>query len=296
MQPHRIRCIASTDDLCGEGCVWHPQQNAVFWTDINRGLLHRCSLSSGEVETWRFDQPVTAALLTTHEHLLALVLGGRIVVWDTRTHCETDVLFRLPGWPEVRCNDARVDPAGVLWFGTMQNNVNADGTTAEVTAWQGSLYALVPGGDAKICHSGFGIANTVAWSPDGETMYFGDTLANRIYRGAFDPIHSRLDGCEIFFADFPRGLPDGSVMDEEGCLWNCRFGGASIVRIAPDGSVADVIETPVLNPTTCAFAGADRNLLLFTTAADGAAAHDTAGSLFALEPGVRGIPSTPLRL
>jgi sugar lactone lactonase YvrE len=293
MHAAHIRCLAATGDVCGEGCVWHPQQNAVFWTDINRRLLHRYPLVTGAIETWRFDQPVTAVVLTTQEHLLALVLGGRIVLWDTRSCQETDTLFRLPDWPAMRCNDARVDPAGVLWFGTMQNNVQPDGSTAPVTMSQGSLYSLAPGDEAKQWRGSFGIMNTLAWSPTGETMYFGDTLANCIYRGRFDPVSSRLESYEIFFADFERGLPDGSAMDIEGHLWNCRFGGASIVRIAPDGSIAGIVETTVRNPTTCAFATADASTLLYTSAVCPGQSED---SLFSLEAGVRGLLATPLRL
>ena len=291
-----IRCLATTLDVCGEGCVWHPQQNAVFWTDINRGLLHRHSLDNGAIETWGFDQPVTAVILTTIDAVLVLVLGGSIVVWDTRTRQIIDVLFRLPEWPAVRCNDARVDPAGVLWFGTMQNNVRSDGTTSDVTEWRGALYSLIPGDEPRQWHSGFGIANTLAWSPDGEAMYFGDTLANCIYRGSFDPVSSRLEGREIFFTGFSRGLPDGSTMDAEGHLWNCRYGGSCIVRVAPDGSVADIIETPVNNPTTCAFASADANILLFTSAASTTPPNQTEGSLYSLQTSVRGLLSTPLHL
>ena len=296
MDVTRIRCLASTNDICGEGCVWHPQQNAVFWTDINRGLLHRHSLATGVTETWRFDQPVTAAVLTTCEELLVLILGGRIVVWDTQTYQETETLFRLPDWPAVRCNDARVDPAGVLWFGTMQNNVQSDGSASDVTVYRGALYSLAPGAEAKLWHSGFGIANTLAWSPSGDTMYFGDTLANCLYRGAFDPVSSRLESHEIFFSNFERGLPDGSTIDAEGHLWNCRYGGACIVRIAPDGSIAEVVETPVRNPTTCAFASTDTGTLLFTSAADATQPANPGGSLFSFETGVRGLLSTPLAL
>jgi sugar lactone lactonase YvrE len=294
MPPAAIRCLATTQDICGEGCVWHPQQNAVYWTDINRGLLHRHSLDTGTVETWRFDEPVTAVVLTTNEFVLVLILGGSIVIWDTLAHRIIEILFRLPEWPAVRCNDARVDPAGVLWFGTMQNNVRHDGTTSEVTEWRGALYSLVAGAKPKQWHSGFGISNTLVWSPNGETMYFGDTLENCIYRGSFDPISSRLESREVFFTGFPRGLPDGSTMDEEGHLWNCRYGGSCIVRVAPDGSVADIIETPVTNPTTCAFASIDANTLLFTSAAD--PSQPAEGSLYALQTSVRGLLSTPMRL
>lgn len=291
-----IRCLATTSDICGEGCVWHPQQNAIFWTDINRGLLHRLEIKSGAMETWNFDQPVTAIALTSQAELLVLVLGGRIVLWDTRTNQETDILFRLPEWPAVRCNDARVDPAGVLWFGTMQNNVRSDGTTMDITEWMGALYSLTASGEVKQWHSGFGISNTFAWSPDSETMYFADTLANTIYRSRFDPIQSSLAGSEVFFRDFKRGLPDGSTMDAEGYLWNCRYGGSCIVRIAPDGTIAAIIETPVTNPTTCTFIADDKGTLVFTSAGNAAPHGGPAESLFAFESGVQGLPITPFSL
>lgn len=285
----QIQCLATTHDLCGEGCVWHPQSDSVFWTDINRGLLHRYPMASGSVETWSFGEPVTSVVLTNYEHLIVLVLGSRIVVWDTRTHNIVGELYRLAEWPYVRCNDARVDPAGVLWFGTMQNNVRDDGTTGSVTERRGALFSLAAGFEAKKWYDGFGISNTVVWSPDGAMMYFGDTLENTLYRGSFDPVNSRLEGQEVFFTGFGRGLPDGSAVDAEGCLWNCRYDGSCIVRVAPDGSIVGVLETPMKNPTTCVFGGEDLSTLFFTAA-------ESAGSLFSLRVPVRGSPVTPFRL
>ena len=269
----------------------------MFWADINRGLLHRYSLTRGNVETWGFGEPVTSVVLTSREHLIVLVLGSKIVVWDIRTHKIVEELYRLSEWPCLRCNDARVDPAGVLWFGTMQNNVRDDGTTGSVTERRGALFSLAAGFQAEKWYDGFGISNTVAWSPDGATMYFGDTLENTLYRGSFDPVNSRLKGREVFFTGFGRGLPDGSAVDAEGCLWNCRYGGSCIVRVAPDGSIAAVVEAPVKNPTTCAFGG-DRFSTLFLTAAESAEEEPQAlaGSLFSLRVPVCGLPVTPFRL
>lgn len=293
-----MRCLAATQDICGEGCIWHPELNAVFWTDINRGLLHSYSLATGAVDTWRFDQPVTAVVLTTQPHLIGVILGGRIVLWDTRLHKEVDTLFRLPDWPLVRCNDARVDPAGVLWFVTMQNNVRSDGSTADVTEWRGSLYSLVPGGGARQWRSGLGIGNTLAWSPGGDVMYFGDTLQNTLYRAPFDAASSTMGKPESFFSGFGRGLPDGSAVDCEGCLWNCRYGGGCIVQIAPDGSIAGIAETPVRNPTTCAFGMHDMRTLFFTSATEVQTAQqpNQGGTLFSLEAPICGQSSPLLRL
>lgn len=293
----QIKCLATTHDVCGEGCVWHSQSGSVFWTDINRGLLHRYRFTSGSVETWSFGEPVTSVVLTNHEQLIVLVLGSRIVVWDAQAHMIVEELYRLPEWPDVRCNDARVDPAGVLWFGTMQNNVGDDGTTGSVTERRGALFSLAAGFQAKKWYDGFGISNTIAWSPDGATMYFGDTLENTLYRGSFDPVNSRLEGREVFFTGFGRGLPDGSAVDAEGCLWNCRYDGSCVVCVAPDGSIVGMLETPVKNPTTCAFGG-DGLSTLFFTAAESAEEQPQAlaGSLFSLRVPVRGLPATPFRL
>lgn len=297
MRDMRIRRIISSHDICGEGALWHPHREVVFWTDINRGLLHRCALQSEALETWRFDEPVTAVALTTDEDLLLLVLGGRIVLWSLRLEKTVSTLFTLPEWPEVRCNDARVDPNGTLWFGTMENNVRSDGSTRPITRSVGQLYSLAAGTEAQVWCTEMGIANTIAWSPNLETMYFGDTLQNCLYRCKFDAERSRIENRTVFQQGFARGFPDGSAVDAEGYLWNCRYGGACILRIAPDGTVVQVIDTPVNNPTTCAFGAEAMKTLIFTSAGEHRAAEDdNEGSLFCLDVNTSGLPSTPFRL
>ena len=299
MQP-RIECVARTRDVCGEGVVWSPVEDAVYWTDINRRLLHRCRLGSKTVDTWEFDQPVTAVTLTSDAGLLLIVLGGRVILWDVASEREIRTVFKLVGWPAIRCNDARVDRGGVLWIGTMQNNVRADGGTSPVTEAVGQLISVDAGGNARTWREGVGIANTVAWSPDGEVLYFGDTLRNRI--DAFDFAAGRgiLSGPRRFAAGLDRGLPDGSAIDSEGCLWNCRFGGGCIVRFAQSGSVDRVVETAVPNPTTCTFGSQDMRTLYFTSAAGEAArssdAEEENGGLFRMRVDVPGLACTPFAL
>lgn len=292
-----VRTVVSSHDVCGEGVLWHPVHNTIFWTDINRGLLHRYLPEDEVVDTWSFDQPVTVVTSTTDDDLLLVVLGGKIVLWNLRLEKIVATLFNLPGWPAVRCNDARVAPNGTLWFGTMENNVKADGTTAEVTQWVGQLYSLDSNFKVQSWMSGFGISNTVAWSPDGAVMYFGDTLRNCIYRSAFDAGHNRIRDASIFCEGFLRGLPDGSTVDRDGYLWNCRYGGSCIVRYAPNGSVSHVVDTPVKNPTACAFGAGEMRTLYITSAGDGdPICNSTAGALLALETEVAGLPVTPFLL
>ncbi|WP_188552176.1 SMP-30/gluconolactonase/LRE family protein [Edaphobacter dinghuensis] len=292
-----MHCLAAANDICGEGAVWHPEEASVYWTDINRRLLHRYTLRGSSIDTWQFDEPVTAVALTQDPEQLLIVLGGQIILWSTQFHRRSATLFQLPTWPMTRCNDARVGPDGALWFGTMQNNVLHDGGSIPVTQNLGELLSLEVNGQIKVWHTDIGIANTVAWSPYGDSFYFGDTLRNVIYTCEFDRDIGPSTQPVAFAKDFPRGLPDGSAVDSQGYLWNCRYGGSSIVRFAPDGSVAEVIEAPIKNPTTCAFGGPDLKTLYVTSAiAPDIDEGGLGGALFCMQVGVAGLPSNLFRL
>ena len=61
-----LRCLVPSGDKCGEGAVWSAGENAVYWTDINRFLIHRYDLASTSLRSWFFDEPVVAISLTTN--------------------------------------------------------------------------------------------------------------------------------------------------------------------------------------------------------------------------------------
>jgi sugar lactone lactonase YvrE len=276
-------CVAPTGDICGEGAVWHAPENALYWTDINRFLIHRYEGATGNVKTWFFDEPVTAMILTSSPGTLAVVLGSRLILWEPIADTRRNYGFELPGWPKVRCNDARADPRGSLWIGSMWNNVNSDGSSGDLKNGHGALYRVDP--DLKVTQwrEGLGIANTLAWNPQRTAFYFADSMAKVIYQYDYDSASGAISNERPFFESFTRGAPDGSAMDAEGYLWNCRYGGGCVVRLGPDGSIERVVEMPTANVTTCTFGGEDLRTLYITTAAAGAPAGNRfAGGLFTL--------------
>lgn len=157
-----VVCVAPTGDVCGEGAVWHAAHNAVYWTDINRFLVHRVNLADGAVRTWFFDEPATSLSLTDRDDVLVVVLGSRVILWEPATDTRRDPIFLLDGAPEVRLNDARCDPRGSLWLGSMRNNVNADGSAKEFGGQDGVLMRLDPDGKVSVWRNGIGISNTMA--------------------------------------------------------------------------------------------------------------------------------------
>ncbi|HXY15908.1 MAG TPA: SMP-30/gluconolactonase/LRE family protein [Terriglobales bacterium] len=290
-------CVAPAGDVCGEGAVWHAAHEAVYWTDINRFLIHRFRPKDLCLRTWFFEEPVTAVTLTNKPEVLVVVLGSSVMLWEPDSDRRHDPLFRLAGWPRVRLNDARPDPLGSLWLGSMRNNVNADGSSGEAGGQDGILIRLDPNAKVKTWRKDIGIANTLAWSPDHRHFYFGDTLANVIWRYDFDPATGAIANEQPFFRDFARGLPDGSTVDSDGYLWNCRFFGGCIVRVAPDGRIDRVIEMPVQNITTCTFGGDDLKTLYVTTAKLESPPGDRlAGGLYAISTNVAGQPERQFRV
>jgi sugar lactone lactonase YvrE len=127
-------------------------------------------------------------------------------------------------------------------------------------------------------------------------MYFTDTAEGRILAFDYDPATGEPANERTFAAlDTAPGRPDGSTVDEEGFLWNARYGGSCVVRYAPDGRVDRVVKLPVSQPTCCGFGGPDLRTLFITSAAqflrpDQRAREPEAGSLFGFEPGVQGLP------
>jgi sugar lactone lactonase YvrE len=290
-------CVAPTGDVCGEGVVWHASHQAVYWNDINRFLIHRFTPADQCVRTWFFDEPVTALALTDHPDVLAVVLGSAVILWEPSADIRHDPLFRLDGWPKVRLNDARPDPRGSLWIGSMQNNVNPDGSACELGGKDGALFRLDPDGEVTIWRRDLGIANTLAWSPDQTRFYFGDSLANVVRVYDYDAATGAIANERPFLEGFSRGLPDGSTVDAEGYLWNCRFFGGCIVRVAPDRTIDHVVEMPVQNITTCTFGGPERKTLYVTTARNEAYPKDRwAGGLYAVPTKIAGQPENRFRI
>lgn len=289
-------CLAATGDKCGEGILWEPQSQCVYWTDINRFLVHCYRVERAELKTWFFSEPVTCVLPTDKSGFLLLVTGSGAMLWQQERDVRHDPFFKLPGWPRVRCNDAGIDPYGRLWVGTMRNNVGEDGEPNETGGTDGVLYRIDNSGAAAEMRRELGISNTLLWSADSR-FYFGDTLRNVIWSYSYRAEDGSITDERPFFAGFERGWPDGSAIDSHGYVWNCRYGGKCIVRVAPDGAIDRVIEMPVSNLTNCTFGGRDRNILYVTSAGAEAGKWERfGGCLFALDTSVQGLLCHPFRL
>ena len=292
------KCIVPAGDGTGEGALWSAGENALYWVDITRFLIHRMDYASRATQSWFFDQPVAAIGLTSRPDTHVVALASKVIMWQPANDARGDFAVPDDTSPRTRLNDGRPDPAGNFWVGSMQNNVAPDGSDLPIDDHtSGRLFRIRRNGEVSVEKSGIGIANTLCWSPAGDKFYFGDTLKNAISVWDYSLGRGAIDNERVFFEGFERGLPDGSAMDREGYLWNARYGGGCVVRVAPDGGIDRIVDLPVDNVTTCTFGGPLLRTLFITTARGGNGPLERlAGGLFAVEVDAPGLPENVFKL
>jgi sugar lactone lactonase YvrE len=291
------RLLVNSKNIVGESPLWHPEERSLYWTDVNGFTVQRYILQSRETKSWRFGEPVCSLSLTTDPDRILVALGSRLILWRPSTDERANFASPEPNWPRNRLNDGATDPNGVFWVGSMCNNVGPNGEDIEASGNSGSLYRVMPDGSVSVWDTGFGITNTLAWSPDRKTFYCGCSPSNVIYAYDYHAADSSISNRRPFLAGVKPGLPDGSAMDEKGYLWNCRFFGGCILRFSPSGKLDRVVEMPVSNITNCAFGGPSLDTLFVTSASLFAkGGEDHAGGLFEMPVDVRGLPTERFRL
>lgn len=280
------------DSRCrlGEGPLWHPDRQELFWFDIERCRFFRADASGSVLNRWAFAEPVSAAAIVDARTLL-LAGASALILFDIETGAQTPRLPLEADRPGNRANDARVAPGGTFWIGTMS-------LKGEEEPGAGAIHGFRAGRLERLVEA-ITIPNSICFSPDGGTAYFADTPTGRILSRPIEPETGLPTGPAVLFADTSDlpGFPDGSVVDAEGFLWNARWGGGAVLRFSPEGILERTVSVPVPNATCPAFGGPDLKTLFITTAGgdeDGAPPH--AGGVFAVELDIAGQPEPRIAL
>lgn len=255
----------------GECPIWHPQENALYWIDIEGQAVHRFHSLRGEHCQWNLpSQPGCIAFHADGGLLVAMRSG--IALLDTNDGQLTKLLDPPYDPATTRFNDGRCDAAGRFWIGSIyepRDQPNA------------ALYCFERG---VLRDSGkrATVSNGLAFSLDGRTMYHSDTTSHQIRRYNFDVTSGTLGGNGIF-KQFPTdriasygGRPDGGTVDSEGAYWCAMYEGGRLLRLSPDGKILREILLPVRCPTMMAFGDVDLRTLYVTTVSKNRPAQELA--------------------
>jgi len=275
----------------GEGPVWVERDRALWFVDINEQRIHRFDPASNDRRSWDSPEKVGFIFPAEGGGFVAGLQSGLYRFDETSGGFELIVAVE-PDLPTNRLNDGIVDPAGRLWFGTMDSGEKAK---------TGAFYCFGEGRLTRTQLDGIAITNGPAVSPDGKLLYFVDTLKGTI--GVADIGDDGLLGNPRPFVriDPREGHPDGPTIDSNGDLWIALYGGWEVRRYSPSGQQLEVVRFPVANITKIALGKDDLRTAYATTARQKLSPEEVAkqpliGSLFAFPVEVAGVPCPLVRL
>ncbi len=289
-----IECVLPYQAIVGESPVWHPDEQSLYWIDIQGKQIHRFDPRTRKNESFLLPEIVTCIQLCSSGGLV-LTLKKNFAFFDPGTQH----LKKLQGvegdLPDNRFNDGKCDPQGRFWAGTM-DAIHWDKPSGNLYRMERDL-AVTKMQPQVICSNGSG------WSPDGRTMYYTESFRYAIFAYDFDPTVGNIENRRMFaqISDEDRkagGFPDGMTVDAEGFIWSNQVGVGKIVRYDPEGKVERIVQMPVPRATDCTFGGPDLKTLYITSARETMTPEQLqraplSGSLFAVDAGVKGLLSTP---
>ena len=291
-----VSVVPGTERLTslGEGPTWDAGAGLARWVDINAGRLFEARVEGRAPGTPKIGTPRIA--LTVDGTLGAAVHaeGGGLLLATSRHLEHRDADGALVGRVEVvpegmpsRLNDGACDPSGRYVVGS----VALDGQPGRETLWR-----LEHDGTLTVIDDDLLLSNGIAWSPDGAVMYHVDTYRNVVLRRTYDSATGAV-GAKAAFIETPGEYPDGLTVGADGDLWIAYWASGQVRRHSAGGALLATISAGAPLTTSCAFVGADLDLLLITTEASAPGVEPTArsGALVACTPGARGLPTRAWR-
>ena len=168
----------------------------------------------------------------------------------------SDLKPHLLSWQ--RCNDAKKDPAGRLYFGTSSLD--------EKLGIGGNLYCL-ENDNIRVLEKDTKIANGMAWDRDSKKFFFADSGEHVVFVYDYDIDTGNISGKRELFK-ITDGVPDGMCIDDDDNLFVAVWGGYRIEkRSSKTGELLAVIELLAENVTSCCFI--EKHKLFITTSGEG---------------------------
>jgi sugar lactone lactonase YvrE len=270
-----------------EGLVWDALQGRLLWVDIFAGLVLSHDFSSSPLQVWELGRSVGAVAPRREGGGLVCAVKEGFGFLSAQGEFSL-VTGQLRDRPYLQMNDGAVDARGRFWAGTTC-------LEPETYSGAGNLYCLDPVTLEATEHlGGIDVSNGIGWSPDGRRCYYIDSARRRVDVYPFDadsaePLGERETLVEV------EGVPDGLAVDSLGCIWVAMCGGWEVQRFTPSGNLDRVVRLPGSLVTTCCFGGPDLRTLFIAVSShgldDSSLRSEKAGYIFALDPGVQGLPS-----
>lgn len=280
-----LECVLESQCELGEGPVWDPVEQVLYWVNIKAREIHRFDPATGKDTFWKTPADVGSIGLREGGGMVVALTTG-FFFFDPATEKFTAIAEPEPDFPENRFNDGKTDRQGRFWAGSLYDPDESKAT--------GALWRLATDLACTKMVENIFASNGLAFSPDSKVMYYADSRQRKVWAWDFDADDGAIFNRRVFIElKAGEGGPDGAAVDDDGFYWLTQPPASLLVRYDPKGRADRVIEMPVSQPTCCAFGGADMGTLFITSAKyklprEKLEKQPLAGNLFALRPGVKG--------
>ena len=277
--------------LCelGEGPLWHPERQELFWFDITGRRLY--ARGADDLRQWELPEMHSAAAWIDQERLL---IASETGLWTFELETGSRALL-TPLEAEnavTRSNDGRCDPWGGFWIGTM-------GKSAETGA--GAIYRFAQG-ELRQLFPDISIPNAICFDAERGCAYFTDTPTGLLWRVAVDGEGWPTGAPDVLADVRDLGLNlDGAVVLADGRIAVACWGDSAVHVLTPEGEFQGRFPMPAPHVTCPAMGGADFTRMFCTSATEGLSADDLtdaplSGASFVIEgaPAGRPEPAFPL--
>lgn len=226
-------------------CVLATARGDLYTADWRGGVAHLRSdgtesLYAGALPGGRPLRPNGIALRADGSFLLADLgeaLGGVFVL--QREGVVRPLLERVDGLDLPPTNFVHVDALGRTWI-TVSTRHRPRAAAYRADVADGFVVLLDERG-ARIVADGLGYTNEALVDPSGRWLYVNETFGRRLtrFRVGADGALSHRETVTAFGAGT---FPDGLTFDAAGGVWITSIVSNRVIRVAPDGSQALVLE------------------------------------------------------
>lgn len=240
--------------ILGEGPIYDYRFKTISWVDIVGESLY--IKSENDIKKIKFNERIGAAIPIDGRNGYIVLGTSNLFLYEND---EIKGLKSLDGITNGtnRCNDAKADSFGRLWFSIIVD----DGIHQPKSA----LYHYF-NNEIKLMDDDLKLGNGMAWNKDNTKFYLNDSANHKIYVYDYDLKKGTISNKKVL-CDMGFDTPDGMTIDKNDNLFIAIWDGSRIeVRNSKTGALKEEIKMPTSLITSATFIGEKMDTLLVTSA------------------------------